>query len=604
LETRADADAVRLFAERARAGTPDFSLTDASTPVVAEICRRLDGLPLAIELAAARIKALPPAALLARLDQRLPILAGARRDVPQRQQTMRNAIAWSYDLLTAEEQALFRRLAIFVGGFTIESAEEIAGDLGIATVDGIASLVDKSLLHQLAHETGTARYAMLETVREYGLEQLQRNGEVATTRAAHAAAITTLVESQVDPVNWVTVATTSRLAADQDNVRAALGWALDTGDATTGLRLATAFYRIWQVRGELNEGRWWLTRLLKLESDTSSMDLRASACWMEGWFAFLQGEVGHAQRAFAETIELSQQPSCYRARAFALMGLGAVAQHQGAFDIARARYDESIALARAHGDESFVSGVFQNLGWLARDSGDFATARQYFEDDLETERAREDDWGIVLALGNLSGLAREMGDHQRAGALDRERLVLNQKLGDRLDQSLCCQAAAEGALWLGQPDRAARLAGAAAAVRVETGFQGDLSYQRDIARLETAIRAALDDESFAREWSIGQALPLDIAIAEADAIFAEEASAPPSDRLVRTLQVATATHGLTPRESEVLRLIARDLSNQQIADTLYLSRRTVHKHVENILGKLGVDSRAGAAVWAVRNGIE
>ena len=593
-------DAIRLFAMRAHAAHPDFTLNAETEPIVAEICHRLDGLPLAIELAAARVKTLPPSDLLTRLDRRLPLLSATRRDAPRRQQTMRDTIAWSYALLSPDEQALFRKLAIFVGGFTLDAAEAIAGDLNLDILSSVASLVDKSLVRQVASETGQARYTMLETVREFGLEQLDALGETGAVRACHAAWVAGFAERSVELLGPISVDMLTRLATEHDNARAALRWAIDTGAAETGLRIATAYSRVWNIRGFFSEGRRWLGALLALEQP-APIEHWAAALFGLGWFALLQGDLPAAEAALGEVVARAQAGAVGPAEGHALSVLGICAMDRGDFATAETRQHQALALARRQGDDHLAIGVLCNLGVVASSRGDLVLASRYFAESLELDRQADDPWSIAITLGNVSWIARQQGDLRRAAAVDRERLAINLALANREQQADCCQAAAGVALRFGQPERAARLAGAAARVRDELGRQSDPMYQLEVDATEAAIRAALSDAAFQREWVAGQATALEAAVIEADALFAEEEAAPDSSRT--PLGPATA-HGLTPRETEVLRLIARDLSNQQIADELFLSRRTVHKHVENILAKLGTDSRAGAAVWAVRHGIE
>jgi predicted ATPase/DNA-binding NarL/FixJ family response regulator len=600
LATDPHADAVRLLVERARAFLPSFALTGEIEPLLAEICQRLDGLPLAIELAAARIKTLPPYELLARLDRRLPVLTGGRRDAPHRQQTMRDTIAWSYDLLSPEEQALFRQLSIFTGGFTLDAAEAIGGDLSLDIVAGVVSLVDKSLLRQVARAPGAARYSMLEMVREYGLEQLETLGEARTVRACHAKWVAAFAERSVDLLGPISIDALARLAAEHDNARAALHWTIDVGDTETGLRIATAFFKVWHIRGFYSEGRQWLRELLALKQQGPAV-YRAAALFALGWFALLQGDLHAAEAAFDQVLSLARVAAVGRAEGSAWSGLGICAYNRGEFATAETRLQQALTLARSQEDDKLVIGVLCNLGIVATYRGDLMLASRYFAESLELDRQTNDPWSVATTLANVSWVARKQGDFRRAAEVDRERLAINRQLANREQQADCCLFAAGVAVRLGQSERAARLAAAAARERDELGFQGDPAYQGEVDAIGAAIRAALNDADFQHEWAAGRAMALDDALADADAVFAEEEAAPLTDA---TPADPAATFGLTPRETEVLRLIARDWSNQQIADALFLSRRTVHKHVENILAKLGTDSRAGAAVWAVRHGLE
>jgi predicted ATPase/DNA-binding CsgD family transcriptional regulator len=591
--------AVQLFAERARARDPNFVLTRAVTPTVAEICRRLDGLPLAIELAAARIKALPPHDLIIRLERRLPLLTGGRQDAPRRQQTMRDTIAWSYDLLPPDEQALFRRLAIFVGGFTLEAADTIAGESELDTLAGIASLVDKSLLRQTADETERARYGMLETVREYGLEQLEAHGELDAVWLRHAEWLIELAGRLTPLTEPTSVEALARLAAEHDNARAALKRALERGDAETGLRLAIALFRLWLIQSHAREAHRWLEELLALATDETPVDLLAYGQWAFGWFASQQGDIKSAERGAQRALAHADGLADERIRAWAIEGLGIVALMRGDLDQADARFSESHTIAAAIGNQMIMAGTLSNRGAVAVQRGDLAAAARFFDDALPIERRLGDPWMTAMSLGSVSWLARRQGDYRRAAAADRERLAIDRATANRFELAAGCQMAAGAALRLGRPECAARLASVAARVLEELGSFEDPLFMDEAAKILAAGRAALGDEAFGQAWGAGQALPLDDALDEADAIFAAEEAAPDA-----AAADPAALHGLTPRETQVLRLIARDWSNQQIADELFLSRRTVHKHVENILAKLGTDSRAGAAVWAVRHGVE
>ncbi|MGH2604823.1 MAG: ATP-binding protein, partial [Dehalococcoidia bacterium] len=292
-EDTARSEAVRLFGERALEVREDFTLTPEQVPIVAAICRRLDGLPLAIELAAARIKVLPPPALLARLEQRLPLLTGGARDLPERQRTMANTIAWSYDLLTPSDQRLFRRMGVFVGGFDLAAAEAVAREDGCAGVfDGVASLVEQSLLHRVAGPHGEPRYTMLETVREFALRQLAANGEEAEARAAHAAHFLVLTERLIpdspgEPiVPWIAI-----IEEEHPNLRAALEWLAGTNDTAAFLRLATRLWQFWYSKGLLSEGRYWLEQAVaRVDRASSPLLLHAKAYHHAGQLAHYQGD--------------------------------------------------------------------------------------------------------------------------------------------------------------------------------------------------------------------------------------------------------------------------------------------------------------------------
>ena len=359
-------EAVRLFIERAQAAKEDFAVTNENAPAVAEICVRLDGLPLAIELAAARVRLLPPRALLQRLSSRLKLLTGGGRNLPARQQTLRGAIDWSYSLLNPAEQTLFARLAVFVGGRTVDAVEAIcnaAGDLPIDPLDGVGSLLDKSLLRQEEGPDGEARLVMLETIHEYARERLDVSGEGAALRRQHLAYFLALAE-QAEPElrGAAQVAWLHRLETEHENLRAALQWALGTGEAELAVRLASALAWFWEQRSYLSEGRQWLATALALP------------------------------HAVAPAV-----------RAKALVGAGLLAFRQGDYAHATSLSEASLARYRELGDQQGMAGALANLGTVATEHRDYARARALLEESLELSRTLEDDEGIARALNHLGG---------------------------------------------------------------------------------------------------------------------------------------------------------------------------------------------------------
>jgi predicted ATPase/DNA-binding CsgD family transcriptional regulator len=597
-EVTGGSDAVRLFAARARAARPDFAMTDANAPAVAAIVRRLDGLPLAIELAAARLAALPPQALLARLDRRLALLTGGPRDAPDRQRTMRAAVAWSYDLLTPDEQALFRRLAVFAGGFTLDAAAAVAGD-GVDVLDGVASLVAASLLQSVEGPEGEARYGMLETIREDGLERLTA-GDEEIVRAAHAAYYAAMGDEIGASAYGHPTPFVDRLAAEADNLRTALGWAATRTDVETGLRLARAFAALAFGRGWLAEGRTWLLRLL---GAGAAPLLRARALIDAGWLALLQGDATAALAAATDAAALCGDAApADLANALSLHGCALAAE--GDVEGGRRLLAEALALAQGHAaDARSVALILNHLGLMAAITGDPVAADARYEEALALLGPGEDAVRALL-LGNLSAVARDRGDLGRVAAINRELLPLLPRLrSPHLEQGVVWDAAEIAAVER-RPEQAARLLAASLRIARDAGY-GLLSFNEDdLARLRAAIEAQLSRGAVATAWAAGEAMPAEAALAEAAALFAE-AAAPPAPGPVSPARATpvVAAAGLTPREVEVLRLIAQDRSNQEIADALFVSRRTVTSHVSAILGKLGVDTRTAAATLAVRHGL-
>jgi len=418
-ETLGSSPAVRLFVERAKATGADLALDAATAAAVAAICRRLDGLPLAIELAAARTRLLPPAALLDRLDRRLPVLAGGLHDLPARQQTMRDAIAWSYALLDEPEQALFRRMCVFAGGCTLDAAEVICADDGdaAAVVDGLTALMASSLLRldetaapahaavpgraaapgqpDVRPTAGAPRVSMLETIREYGTERLGEHSEAAPIGQRHAAYYLALAEDAAAALAGPAAASwLGRLDTEHDNLRAALRWTLDRGERVTALRLAGALWRFWAQRGHLSEGRRWFTEAFALPGDASPAAPAAQVNW--------------------------------------LIGAAGLAMDQAAFGEASAYCEQAAALAREHGDAADQAAALNTAGLLARALNRYADSAQAHEAALPLARAAADRGGTATALLGLAYAAMFTGDAMRASTLAEQSLAEARESGDQL----------------------------------------------------------------------------------------------------------------------------------------------------------------------------
>ncbi|HEX5963529.1 MAG TPA: adenylate/guanylate cyclase domain-containing protein, partial [Gemmatimonadales bacterium] len=425
-------EAVRLFVERAQAVRAGFTLTPEIAPAVAEITRRLDGLPLAIELAAARVRLLPPAALLARLEKRLPLLIGGPRDAPARQQTLRDAIAWSYDLLTADEQALFRRLSIFAGGFSLEAAEAVANPGGeLDVLDGVDRLSEHSLLRPVAGPAGEPRFTMLETIREYGLERLEQGGEAETTRRAHTEFFLALVEgaepklTSPEQLVWL-----ERLEAEHDNLRAALDWAL-VRDSQMALRLAGGLAWFWFFRGYLREGRGWLERTLAASGDPGP--LHAEALAAAGRLARHLGDYGGAIALLERSLELARSFQDRRVEALALHELGALAGLAEG-DAAReaALTEASLALWRELGDSWGIARTLNNLGYEAYLQGDLDRAVSLLDEGVTLARVAGDRSVLGYILDSRGVVAEAQGELARATDLYQEALTLADQVGNPL----------------------------------------------------------------------------------------------------------------------------------------------------------------------------
>jgi len=558
--------AVALFMARVQASQPSFHLTNANAPAVAEICVRLDGLPLAIELAAARVKLFPPEALLARLSSRLALLTGGARDLPARQQTLRHTIAWSYDLLNDDEQTLFRRLGVFVGGCTLEASEAVttlnaqtarpepaAGFERSSVLDGIAGLLDKSLLRQSA-DGDEPRLIMLETIREYALEQLELSGEAAAIRRQHAAYYLTLAEAAEAPLRGDSQLHRARLEIEHDNLRAALAWALGSDDADVFVRLAGALGRFWEVQGHFSEAVGWLAHAVA-RSSTVSVAVRAKALYHAGCLAYdpaghlaagerleqslaLYQELGRPQEIADVLVALGERAwnmgdyaraeSWYEAAlslfrnigdqhgmAGVLIDLGASALWQGDYRRAGALLDEALALFRSLGDTHGIANGPRMLGHLARAQGEDARAAVCYDEALTLAQAAGNKEMIGSIRHNQAYLALHQGEHARAEALLVESLMVTRAVGHWNQIAYGLAVMGGVAVAQGQPERAARLLGAAEASFDASGHIVGQTERAEHDGYIAAARAELGEEAFAAAWERGRALRVEQAIAEA-----------------------------------------------------------------------------------------
>jgi predicted ATPase/DNA-binding XRE family transcriptional regulator len=525
--------AVELFRQRAQAVLPAFELTDTKAAAVTQICRRLDGLPLAIELAAARVKLFPPKALLARLDRGLHLLTGGARDLPERQQTLGDTVAWSYDLLNPGEQALFRRLAVFAGGGSLEAVENVCGSedeeqVASSVLETLASLLDNSLVVSLSEssalqEDEEPRFTMLETIREYALERLMASGEVEEVQRRHARYYVELAEAAQpqasgpwDELDWSSKFT--RIEREHDNLRAALGWAVQNLEVETAARLAIALWWFWLERGYLSDGRRWMETILaldgaeartreaprKLPARTKAYLLRVS-----GVLAMAQGDHDRAVALHEEAMAVYRGMGHKKGESASLRELGFVAYELGDYERAVHLHEQSLALAREFATTFGIAWSLRALADAVREQGDLRRARTMLEESLALSRGEEHAWGIARTLASLGSVECEAGEYARASRLYTESLELGWRMGQNLTPLRCLEGLSRVAVAQGKMERAARLCGAAAALREDKGWPLPPVKHAEHDRTVAAAREALGEEAFAAAWARGHALPLE-----------------------------------------------------------------------------------------------
>lgn len=625
--------AIALFVQRAQMVAPDFRLTADNARDVAAICARLDGVPLALQLAAAGIKLLSPEQMLERLEQPLDLLVGGARDMPARQQTLRQTLEWSYGLLSPSEQRLLSHLAVFAGGCTPQAAETIGsvgGTPGAAVLADLIALVDQSLLRQRESIHGEARLGMLQTVRAFAMERLREGGNETLVRSAHADLYLALAEGAATAFRFDgDAATLDRVEAEHDNLRATLRWSLDTGDADRALRGVAALARFWLVRGHLTEGRGWLAAALSLDASTVPPGPRARALFGAGLLAHFQNDydlavthfrdalalaraIGdrettmHVLSGMATTVGRHQDPAEARGmynEALAIaqelgdetmstklqLGLATVLWYQGDLDAARPMLRESLARSESHGLAYEAAGARQILGWLALSDGDLTEARAMLESGVVALGKLQDRWGVARCRMGLGYAANAAGDPAAARAHFSESLRIVGELGHKLITCGCLGGLAVAAAADGRAERAATLFGAASAIRASIHAQHSRLVREAQERGEAAARSALGDAAFDRTFASGGALTIEAARALAER-EANEGHAADSV-------------GLTLAELRVLRLVAGGVTNAQAAAELVVSERTIHAHLRTIYRKLGVGSRAAATRFALENGL-
>ena len=608
IPTRAEvaaADAVTLFVERAQASLPAFALTQDNAAAIAAICRRLDGLPLALELAAARMRLLTPTELLARIDQALPLLTGGARDLPERQRTMHQAIGWSYRLLNPAEQALFRRLSVFAGGWDAAAAQAIGGGTDphdIDTLDLLSGLVEHSLVVAEATAEGTTRYRMLETIRAFGQEQLAATAEDDVVRQKHAALYLSLAESAEPGLRgpeqgvWL-----RRLEMEHPNLRAVLTWAIESScpeHREQGLRVAGALWLFWFVRGHDAEGRAWLDRLLAASDDCPS-EARAKALFGVGMLSTTLHDIAGAGVRFESGLRAAQSVGSRSIEALAWFGLGDCARLQHDLPQAVLHYETAVHLFRELDERVWIGSGLNGLAMVALAVGDIDRVERLTDEALALLGDAGDTWSIAETCAIAAQAARQRGDVARAAPLYARGLATFWEQGDRRATSGTLEGVAALAVSRGLAEFAARLLGAVVVVRNSilstAAATAGPSRSGRFARAEA--RRLLGDAAFARAWEAGQALTLDEVVVEARAFVEELASNP----IAPVAPAETALAGLSTREVEVLQLLAAGLTNREIADRLFLSEHTVRAHLRRIYPKLDVTTRTEAVRFAVEH---
>ncbi|TMF34382.1 MAG: adenylate/guanylate cyclase domain-containing protein [Chloroflexi bacterium] len=523
LEALSQFEGVALFLERAMAARPDFAVTPQSAPAIAEIVARLDGLPLAIELAAAKAKLLGAEAILGRLGSRLAFLGGGARDLPARQQTLRQAIDWSYGLLTPPEQAFARRLGVFVGGWTVEAADSIGepAELGLDAFEALAALVDQSLVRREEVEHGEPRFLMLETIREFSLERLDAAGETADLRRRHARHFVELAE-QAEPDLTRDPEAINRVGHDHDNYRAVLSWAIETEEAELGLRLGFALWRFWHQRAYLNEGRQWFERLLAVPGAEVRTAARARGVTGAAGIAYWRNDYAAAEAWYAEAESIYRELGDRVGLADALYNAGTVAAIRGDMPAVFEKLGEGAAIGRELGDDAIVERFMVADGYMAFMTDDLERARSLLEQGLELTERRGDRMAIATGNHTVAQVARLQGRLDDAANHYLRSLTGLHELGDVASLTEPLQGLAAVAVATGRAELGVRLLGANAAIRERVGGGPPPEWLRLGDPLADA-RAMLDEATYARAWERGLAMTADEAVADAMAMTPAEA---------------------------------------------------------------------------------
>jgi predicted ATPase/DNA-binding CsgD family transcriptional regulator len=640
VEDLANYEAIQLFVERARANTPRFGINEQNSLSIVQICRQLDGLPLAIELAAARVSVLAPAQIAARLNERFRLLGSGTSLAPSRHQTLIALLDWSYELLSEAERALLLWLSVFSGSFSLDAVGAVCDGVidEYELINLLAHLINKSLVVVIDYD-GEVRYRLLETIRQYAWKKLTASGDVSmlsTLRDRHRDWYLAFAEqaqaklTSGEQSKWLDL-----LELEHDNLRSALEWSIRGNPyAESALRLSAALWRFWDMRGFISEGRSWLSDALAVHNDAPAQ-IRAKALNAAGTLAAEQSDYGQATVLYEKALALRRQAGDTQGVAASLSNLGVMARKKGDFDEAERLYKESLEILRDLGNLGSIASVLDNLGLVKQYQGDYKQADQLYGEALKIFKQEDDKQGISMALNNRGKMAQYQGNYITAKALYYEAQALASDIGDKLGvvgilsnlgdvancegdyeqaerfylESLdlcqhlgCTQETAEclegltTAILRYQPERAARLLGAAETLHKRAG-NSPLPPIKRLAHehLAATLRSRLGEKAFTVAWLAGRAMAVD------------EVLAFPPDRtrksLVERLDLGFPSPpypaGLTRREVEVLRLLAVGMTDVEAAARLFLSRRTVHAHTTSIYSKLGVNTRGAAGRFAI-----
>ena len=641
-------ESVRLFVERAGGHDPTFSLSQRNALAVAEICRKLEGIPLAIELAAARVGTLSLEQISERLGGSLELLTRGGRTTVPRHRTLKETLDWSHDLLSKSERIVFRRLSTFAGGWTLEAAEAVGAGWYIEegeVLDLLSALVEKSLVIANPTAGGEARYRLLEPIRQYAIRKLVDSGEVATVRRGHASFFLALAEKAAPELRGPqTTAWLGRVEAEHDNLRTALSWSLEGGDSRLGLRLTAAMWMYWRTRGYLSEASRWLEEALA-EGAAVDSTARAEALRGLGYVLKERNELRRSAASFEEALALYEQLGNKQRTADCLASLGWVAQYQG--DAARATtlFERSLATARGSGNQAVVPSVLNGMAFIAREGDDFGRAQELWRQALAVARRQGDLFEAATILKNMgyTELAREK--HERSTALLEEALMLGRRIGNKYVETDCLAILGTVAVLRGDARHGRALLQESLVFYVELGLKADTAENLE-GLAETAgvlgedVRAARLwgaaeglRETFDIPWTVAERMLHEPRLAAArtrlgttawQAAFAEGKAMAPQETIEYALsqEEPSATDalpsdtgqpspspaperpgGLTSREIEVLGLVATGMTNAQVAQRLFLSTRTVETHLTSIYHKLGVTSRSAATRFALEHGL-